>query len=70
MPFHELDALNSDEFAHVEADCVLVSGLDYALDNFQIDTLFANVAALLARSEHPQRRFVFTVRSETTPLRL
>ena len=62
LPFHKLDALNPDEFADVEADCVLVSGLDYALDDSQLDTLFANVAAVLAGSGHPQRRFVFTLR--------
>ena len=62
LPYAALNALNPDELSHMQADCVLASGLDYALDNAQLDALFANVATVLARSTHAQRRFVFTVR--------
>lgn len=62
MAFGELDALDPVAIERFSCDSVLVTGLDYALDDQQLDRLFANARGMLDRSRHPNRRFVFTLR--------
>src|SRR5206468_4032267 len=62
ITFATLDALDGRAVARQAADAVLVTGLDYALDDDQCDRLLANIAAVLDRSARPNPRLVFTVR--------
>lgn len=62
LPFRALNVLDPEAVDEFEADCAIVTGLDYALDDVQLRTLFDNIAVLLRRSNHARKSLVFTLR--------
>jgi hypothetical protein len=58
----QLDVLDPSALATYASDAALITGLDSGLGDGEMDVLFRNLAAMLARSPHPEPRLVLTLR--------
>jgi len=62
MAFGVLDILDRNSVDGFRCDAILITGLDFALDDREADRMVENVTHLLKRSRHRLPKLVFTLR--------